>query len=354
MRLIAIFASLIPILLAGSALAAKLDTQSINAATFSAADLAGKPRGPRASLVKAQILLDRAGYSPGEIDGRHGDNFAKALAAFQADHGLPSTGELDQASWDSLAGTGQEPVVTDYEVTRQDLRGPFTKRIPVKFEAMAHLRRLGYRNVQEELAEKFHISPELLSAMNPRERFKKPGDTIAVAAVVQPDLARVKANRRAPQPGDATRLEVDKDKLTLKAFDATGKLLHFFPASVGSEDKPAPSGTLEIERVNLRPDYTYNPKYAFKGVKAKHPFTIAPGPNNPVGLAWIDLSAEGYGIHGTPDPGRISKRYSHGCIRLTNWDALTLATLVRRGVQVTFVGDGPQPATTDPTVDKAN
>ncbi|GLS17181.1 murein L,D-transpeptidase [Labrys miyagiensis] len=354
MRLVAIAASFILMLLAGPALSAQLDTQSINTATFSAKDIRGKPRGPRASLVKAQILLDRAGYSPGEIDGRHGDNFAKALAAFQADHGLPSTGELDQASWDSLAGTTQEPAVTDYEITRQDLRGPFTKRIPVKFEAMAHLRRLGYRNVEEELAEKFHISPELLKAMNPRERFKKPGDTITVAAVAQPDLARVKANRQAPLPGSATRLEIDKDRLTLKAFDATGRLLHFFPASVGSEDKPAPSGTLEIERVNLKPDYTYNPKYAFKGVKARHPFTIAPGPNNPVGLVWIDLNAEGDGIHGTPDPGRISKRYSHGCIRLTNWDALTLATLVRQGVPVTFIGNGPQPAAADPTVDKAD
>lgn len=341
MRPTAAAASVILMLFAGPALAAKLDTQGINSASFSAADLAGKPRSPRASLVKAQILLDRAGYSPGEIDGRHGDNFVKALAAFQVDHGLPSTGELDQASWDVLAGTTQEPVVTDYEITRQDLRGPFTKRIAAKFEAMAHLRRLNYRNVQEELAEKFHISPELLRAMNPRERFKKRGGTIAVAAVAQPDLALVKANRHAPQLGSATRLEVDKDKLTLRAFDATGKLLRFFPASVGSEDKPAPTGRLEIERVNLRPDYTYNPKYAFKGVKAKHPFTIAPGPNNPVGLVWIDLNAEGYGIHGTPDPSRISKRYSHGCIRLTNWDALTLATLVRQGVPVTFVGNGP-------------
>jgi lipoprotein-anchoring transpeptidase ErfK/SrfK len=241
--------------------------------------------------------------------------------------------------------------VTDYEITRQDLRGPFTRRIPAKFEAMARLHRLGYHDAREELAEKFHISPELLKAMNPRERFKKPGDIIAVAAVAQPNLALVKANRQAPQPGSAARVEVDKDKLTLKAFDASGKLIHFFPASVGSEDKPAPSGTLEIERVNLRPDYTYNPKYAFKGVKARQPFTIAPGPNNPVGLVWIDLNAEGYGIHGTPDPGRISKRYSHGCVRLTNWDAQTLATLVGPGVQVAFIGNGPQPEASGATAD---
>jgi len=341
MRLIAFAASLVLLPLAGPALAAGLDMGGINAATFSAVESHGKARGASALLVKAQILLDRAGYSPGEIDGRHGDNFVKALAAYQADHGLPSTGELDQPSWDSLAATSSEPVVTEYEISRGDLRGPFTRRIPAKFEAMARLRRLNYHNAHEELAERFHISPELLRAMNPRERFRKPGDTIAVAAVSQPDLALVKANRAAPQPGSAVRLEVDKDKLTLRAFDATGRLIRFFPASVGSEDKPAPSGTLEIERVNLRPDYTYNPKYAFKGVKARHPFTIAPGPNNPVGLVWIDLNEEGYGIHGTPDPGRISKRYSHGCIRLTNWDALALATLVRQGVSVTFVGNGP-------------
>jgi lipoprotein-anchoring transpeptidase ErfK/SrfK len=139
-------------------------------------------------------------------------------------------------------------------------------------------------------------------------------------------------------------VEVDKDRLTLRIFDAGGKLLHFFPASVGSEDKPAPSGTLHVEAVHLRPNYTYNPKYKFKGVRATKPFTIAPGPNNPVGLVWIDLDREGFGIHGTPDPGRISKRYSHGCVRLTNWDAQILATMVEKGVPVNFVGEGPAAA----------
>jgi lipoprotein-anchoring transpeptidase ErfK/SrfK len=328
--------------------AARLGLDSINAASFSPSSRPAKSRGPSPILVKAQILLDRAGYSPGEIDGSHGDNFIKALAAFQGDHALPSTGELDQASWNSLAATSQDPVIRAYEITAADVKGPFTRQIPAKMEAMARLSRLGYHDAAEGLAEKFHVAPGLLKALNPRERFRQAGDIIAVAAVTQPDLRLVKANRAPGQTAPATSLEVDKDKLTLRAFDADGKLLHFFPASVGSEEKPAPSGTLEIVGVNLHPNYTYNPKYAFKGVRASRPFTIASGPNNPVGLVWIDLNAEGYGIHGTPDPSRISKRYSHGCVRLTNWDAETLATLVEKGVPVRFVGTGPTADTETP------
>jgi lipoprotein-anchoring transpeptidase ErfK/SrfK len=332
MRLHVVAIAAFAILHPGLADAAKFDAGAVNTAGFNAKVV--KRLDP--ALVKAQILLDRAGYSPGEIDGHDGDNFAKALAAFQADHGLPGNGILDQASWDSLVGSNSEPAITDYEIAKSDVKGPFRKRIPAKLEAMAHLRTLAYRNATEGLAEKFHMSPDLLKALNPGERFKASGHHIAAAAVPQPDLKQPKS-----EGVKAARLEVDKDKLTVRAFDATGKLVGFFPASVGSEDKPAPSGTLLVDAVNFKPSYTYNPKYKFKGVRATKPFTIAAGPNNPVGVVWIGLNEEGYGIHGTPDPGNISKRYSHGCVRLTNWDALMLASMVSKGVPVDFIGNGP-------------
>ena len=335
-------------LLSGAAHAARFDADAVSGASFRPAlaqhvdpsrPQAGKRPDP--ALVKVQILLDRAGYSPGEIDGHFGDNFSKALAAYQADHKMDASGVLDRATWDSLAASSSLPVVRDYEIAPSDVEGPFTRRIPSKMEAMAHLHHLGYHNSIEELSEKFHMSPGLLQAFNPRERFKQAGHHIAVAGVPQ---LPPKLKPLVPGENNVTRVEVDKDRLTVRAFDATGKLVGFYPATVGSEDKPAPSGTLLIEAVNFRPNYTYNPKYKFKGVKARRPFTIAPGPNNPVGLVWIALNGEGYGIHGTPDPGKISKRYSHGCVRLTNWDALSLASMVAKGVTVDFIGTGPQAA----------
>jgi len=136
--------------------------------------------------------------------------------------------------------------------------------------------------------------------------------------------------------GPVTKIEVNKDKQTVKAYDQSGELVAFYPATVGSEEKPSPVGTFKIISIDRNPNYRYNPKYKFKGVKTKRPFVIGPGPNNPVGIVWIGLSADGYGIHGTPDPSRVSKSESHGCVRLTNWDALALASMVKKGVPVQF------------------
>jgi lipoprotein-anchoring transpeptidase ErfK/SrfK len=126
-----------------------------------------------------------------------------------------------------------------------------------------------------------------------------------------------------------------------KAFDPSGALVGFFPATVGSEEKPTPSGTFKVASADANPNYRYNPEYKFKGVKSTKPFTIKPGPNNPVGLYWIGLSAEGYGIHGTPNPSKVSKAESHGCVRLTNWDAVLLGTNVKKGTSVVFVDQPP-------------
>ena len=277
--------------------AAKLDANAVNAAGFSQKAAPGIDP----MLVKAAILLDRAHFSPGEIDGRAGDNLKKALAAFQKSQNLPATGVLDQASWDELAATSSDPAITSYKLARGDVKGPFTRRIPPKMARMSHLKHLGYRNAVELLGEKFHMSPALLRALNRGEAFKTAGRDIEVANVPQPPG---RDDTNAPK---VVRIEVDKDQRALRAYDKDGKLLVFDPASIGSEEKPAPSGTFTVERVVRNPNYTYDPKYAFKGVDAKTSFSIAPGPNNPVGDVWIALSDEGYGIHGTPEPDKVSK-----------------------------------------------
>jgi lipoprotein-anchoring transpeptidase ErfK/SrfK len=208
------------------------------------------------------------------------------------------------------------------------MRGPFIRKLPAKMEDMQDLPALGYRSAREKIAEKFHMSEALLAALNPGQSFKRAGDTIKVANV-----------RTAPPAGKAERLEVDKSAQTLKVFDGDGRPIAFFPITAGSAEKPAPSGRVKVTAVNKNPTYRYNPDYAFKGVRARRPFTIKPGPNNPVGVVWIGLQGEGYGIHGTPDPSKVSKTESHGCIRMTNWDALTLAGLVAKGTPVDFIGD---------------
>jgi lipoprotein-anchoring transpeptidase ErfK/SrfK len=133
---------------------------------------------------------------------------------------------------------------------------------------------------------------------------------------------------------------VDKSERSVRVLGPGGSLIAYYPATIGSAEKPAPGGSFEVRSVSYEPTYRYDPRYQFKGQHAREPVTVAPGPNNPVGLVWIGLSAESYGIHGTPAPDKISKTASHGCIRLTNWDALALAQLVRKGTQVDFVNEG--------------
>ena len=170
------------------------------------------------------------------------------------------------------------------------------------------------------------MSEALLSALNPGKKFDRAGDTVFVANVLN-----------KPNKLTIGRVEVDKSRQTVKAFDTQGALVAFFPATVGSDEKPTPSGTLKVVSSDPNPNYRYNPDYKFKGVKSKHPFTIKPGPNNPVGSYWVGLSAEGYGIHGTADPSKVSKSESHGCVRLTNWDGALLGRNIKKGTPVDFV-----------------
>lgn len=300
----------------------RLDPQAVEKATFS-----GKlPANDHASplLVKVEVLLDRAHFSPGEIDGKLGENVTKALAAYANAHGLPTGATLTNEIVSSLSADGG-PILTQYVLTENDLKGPFTKHIPAKMQEMKGMKRVGYRDTKEAIAEKFHVSERLLATLNPGTSINRVGQKLIVPNVLNDE-----------SKGPVAKIEVDKDQQTVKAYSPTGQLVAFYPATVGSDEKPSPVGTFKVVSIDRNPTYRYNPDYKFKGVKTKRPFVIGPGPNNPVGMVWIGLSSEGYGIHGAPDPSRVSKAESHGCVRLTNWDALALASMVKKGVPVQF------------------
>jgi lipoprotein-anchoring transpeptidase ErfK/SrfK len=281
------------------------------------------PAVPDPAIAKLQILLDRAGASPGVIDGFDGDNVRKAVTAFETMRGLTVDGLIDPdfiAALDTSA-----PVVGVYTISAEDVAA-IVPEIPTDYAEMAQRDFLGYAHITELLSERFHMDEDLLLALNPGVAFAE-GDEVAVAGF-SPNLEGVKV----------ARLEADKAARQLRAYDAEDRLIAAYPATIGSESNPSPSGTHVVAAVAPMPNYTYDPEVNFQQGENTEKLIIPPGPNGPVGSMWIDLTEPTFGIHGTPEPSRIDKTASHGCVRLTNWDAEELATMVEPGVPVAFLG----------------
>ena len=292
-----------------------LDPEAINnPATMDAVG----PEAKGNAVVRAQILLDRFHFSPGEIDGRYGDNLRVAVRGFQNDKKLPASGVVDQATWQQL-DADSSPVLVPYTISPDDVKGPFVK-IPSDMQEKAKLDALGYESPEEGIGEKFHIDPDLLKDLNPGKNLGNAGEQIMVPNV-----------QRSPSPVKAARVEVSKSQRTVIAYSPDEKILAQYPATIGSEHDPLPIGDWKITVVKMNPIFNYNPNLFWDAKPEDSKATIKPGPNNPVGLVWMGLSKEHYGIHGTPSPGTIGHTESHGCIRLTNWDAVELAGMVDVG-----------------------
>jgi lipoprotein-anchoring transpeptidase ErfK/SrfK len=283
------------------------------------------PRDRRNALIRAEVLLARTHFSPGVIDGQDGGNLQTAIAAFEAAHAMPVNGKMDEQVWAALA-KDPRPALTDYVITAEDVKGPFLSKIPTDMAEMAKLDALGFTSPAQELAERFHMDEALLKALNPGVDYSVAGTRIVVAALGPDKL-----------PGTVTRIEVDKTRRQVRAYGGD-VLLAVYPATVGSAERPAPQGEWAVRTVAPNPTYTYDPSRLTFGKASNGKLTIKPGPNNPVGSTWIDLTADTYGIHGTPDPRLVGKTASHGCVRMTNWDVRQLGQAVKKGTVVTFVG----------------
>ncbi len=309
---------------AGTALAQALQPDAINTASIASTSLAPKTGAsdqPDPAIVRLQVLLDRAGASPGVIDGFDGENVRKAIAAFETMQGLSADGKLDPDVIKRL--TDEAPVVQPYVVSEADTKG-LVATIPEDYSEQAKMDQLGFTSVAEKLAERFHMDIDLLKALNAASTFSV-GDTVSVAIP------------GAPRQGTVKRIEAHRRSGQLMAFAGDGNLIAAYPATIGSRETPSPSGTHKVKGVARMPPYIYNPKINFRQGDNRKTLTLPGGPNGPVGSVWIDLSKPTYGIHGTPEPSMIDKSGSHGCVRLTNWDAEELAGMVKPGVIVKFV-----------------
>jgi lipoprotein-anchoring transpeptidase ErfK/SrfK len=295
------------------------------AAVLSTAAVARQRAAPAAKatgateMLAAQVLVDRAGFSPGEIDGNGGTNTDHAIDAYQRVTGMQVA---------DLVAAAREPPTTKYTITAEDMATPLTPSIPRDMVAKSRLKRLHYTSVLEMLGEKFHSSPALLKRLNPRLRLG------AGQQIVVPNVNIVSDAEGKPQPDVV--IHVSKSVSTLWVTDGSGKTIMHAPVTSGSEHDPLPIGEWTVTAVSRNPTFNYNPDLFWDANPAHSKAKIPPGPNNPVGVVWIDLSKEHYGIHGTPEPSTIGHTESHGCVRLTNWDAIKLASLVKPGTPVIF------------------
>ncbi|HET9424867.1 MAG TPA: L,D-transpeptidase [Gemmatimonadaceae bacterium] len=305
------------------------DPNAINAAPVTV-PIKGDMAGP--SVLKTQVYLDRLHFSVGALDGRWGRNSAIALWWYQRSRGINAAepGALDEPTFRSLAAAaGGVPALKQHTVTADDLKGPFVT-VPDEMYDKAELDCLCYESVQEKLAERFHTSMDFLDQLNPDVKFAslKAGDSIWVPNVREamttdrPDIARVVVSIRGN---------------TFNAFDAAGNLIFHSPTTLGSKYDPSPNETTEVKRIVHDPHFHYQPKLFAEVPDDKPEANLNPGPNSPVGVVWIALSKPHFGVHGTSDPESIGYASSHGCVRLTNWDAQEVGRRISPGVKVEFL-----------------
>jgi lipoprotein-anchoring transpeptidase ErfK/SrfK len=304
-----------------------------------AASAAAQPAEPTAARklpagLALQVALDRANFSPGVIDGAPGRKTRLALQKFQEARGLPVSGTADEAVTRALPA---EPPLMAYVLTEADIAGPYVERIPADMMEKSTLDALAYTSAAEMLAERFHTTPRLLSRLNPGLKWKA-GTTVQVPNVV-PFTAPTATETRKTNPPEAARVadvRVSKATGALTVRDVEGKVLFVAPVTSGTEHDPLPIGTWKVTAVYLRPVFHYNPELFWDADPSHAKAKLPAGPNNPVGVVWIDLDKEHYGLHGTPEPETVGVTQSHGCVRLTNWDVMRLAALVQTGTPVIF------------------
>lgn len=328
------------------------------------------PREARvvSETLTLQVMLDRAGFSPGEIDGRTGPNVRRAVTAFQRAHGVTESSQMDDATWQRLTEvSGVSAPLVEYVTTSTDVAGPFTPDIPADLVQQSKLQALNYRNSLEMIAEKFHASPQLLRDLNPKASFTTEGERLMVPNVEPFDITtlsdkardavgtsgRARANGRGrgattesrgrgaaeKTGGDGTgnvTIAVTKSTSALTVEDQNGRVVFHAPVTSGSEHDPLPIGTWKVTAIQQMPVFNYNPDLFWDADPKHSKARIPKGPNNPVGVLWIDLSKEHYGIHGTPEPSNVGHTASHGCVRLTNWDVHRLLQWARVGNVIEF------------------
>jgi lipoprotein-anchoring transpeptidase ErfK/SrfK len=298
-------------------------------------------------LLHVQVILDHLGFSPGVLDGKPGKSLATALRGFQEARGLPQTGNVDEATLAILQTYASWRATKTLRLSPESLAGPYVNPFPTDPEQQAALPALSYRSPMEKLAEMFHTTPQVLLALNSPQTRLAPGtpvvfpNALPTSRAYNPKLPSPwrttlnNLNVNADQPQGAS-IVVDKSEQVLRVLDKEGKLVAQFQATMGSEHDPLPIGRWKVQAFNYNPSFNYNPALFWDAKPGQGKMTLPPGPNGPVGVAWLDLNIPHYGIHGTGEPSTIGRAESHGCIRLTNWDVARLALMIKPGTPAVF------------------